>query len=116
MGKFLSFLGKILDNKGKDLFSVRLGSSLILMKLGIVGVGATALMPFVAGFLGLVYELGVFQIDLSLDSLKEGLKLDEFKSEAKKAYDHATKKVYTEDEKEKIRQDYLAIISRFGAM
>lgn len=116
MANLLSFLGRILGSKGKDLFIVRLGTSLILTKLGIVGVGAKALAPFVAGFIGLIYELGVFQIDLSLDSLKEGRKLEEFKDQAEKAYQHAVERVYAEDEKQKIREQYLAIVSKFGSM
>ena len=110
-----SLVAKILGNKYKDTFVARLGATLTLGKLGVVGNVAKLLTPFVAGFIGILIESGVFRIDLTLDALDEGRKLAEFETHAKKAYDHAISKVHTEEEKRKIRQDYLDIISKFNA-
>ncbi len=66
--------------------------------------------------LGSLLDKGIMQIDLSLTSLRIALEMDEYKELAKKAYDHATARVYTEAEKEKIREEYLAAIRRFGSI
>lgn len=111
----LTFLALILENKSKDLFLVRLGSALLIGKLSL-GVGAKILTPFVAGFIGLIYESGVYKIDLTLDALKEGMERKEFRFEARKAYNHAKSKVHTEEEKQKIREQYLVIIGKFSSL
>lgn len=95
---------------------VRLGSSLLLAKLGIIGGLASLISPFLRGFMGLLIEDGTFLIDISLDAYREGQKLKEFEEEARKAYEHAASKVHSPEEKEKIRAQYLAIIARIGAV
>lgn len=113
---FFSFLDKVLTNPHKDLFMVRLGSSLLLKKYGAIGPMGNALMPIVAGLTGLLVGSGIYVIDLTLDAYKEAFTLDEFKEKAKEAYEHATKKVYTEEEKDAIRKQYLDIIRKFGQL
>ena len=113
---FLSLLDRILNSKYKDLFTVRLGVSLTLGKLGVVGVAAKMATPFLCGTVGLLMEVGVFKIDLWLDSIKEGMLLEEFKTEATKLYNEITKKVYDESEKQKIREDYLRLIGKFSSI
>lgn len=66
--------------------------------------------------LGFVAELGIFQMELAIDSLREGMKMREFKREAAIAYDKTTAKVYDEDEKQKIREEYLEIINKIGGV
>ena len=111
-----SFLARILENKYSNSLIARLGANLFLGKLGVIGLGAKAALPFVSGFIGLIMESGVFVIDLTFDSYKEGAKLKEFQKAAKEAYDHAKSKVYTPEEKEQIRQQYLKIIGNFAAL
>lgn len=111
-----SFIARVLSSKYKDIFVVRLGVNLTLSRLGITGPLAKVVSPIISGLIGLLMEVGVFKIDLTIDAYREGQKLEEFKKQAKEAYDLATKKVYTEEEKQKIRNQYLAIISKFGQL
>lgn len=91
---------------------VRLGTKLLLGKFGIVGPVADLLGTFVRGFLGLAIESGIFQVDLLLDAYREGKKIPEFEKAATEAYEKATAKVYTEEEKVEIRKQYLEILSK----
>lgn len=108
------FLARLFSNKYQGLFLTRLGVSLFLAKYGIVGRLGDFLGFFLRSFVGILVESGVYHLDLTLDSYREGKKLEEFKEAASKAYEKATKKVYDENEKEKIRQEYLKIIAAIG--
>lgn len=110
------FLYRFFSNSGKDLFLIRLGSKLLLAKWGIIGFWAKPLEWVIRSFLGVIYEDGVFLIDISLDAIREGMKLDEFKDHATKAYEKATAKIYSEEKKNEIRKEYLDIISKFGSV
>lgn len=110
---FLFFLARLQSNKHKDLFSVRLGVSLLLSKFGIPSFLTRPLDNLIRGLVGVLMEEGIFLIDISLDSLKEGRKLRNFEKLATQAYLKASEKVHTEDEKDKIRQEYIRIISDF---
>lgn len=110
---FWFFVARILSNKNKDLFSVRLGVALLLAKFGVPSIATNPLSFFIRGIVGVLIEEGIFLIDISIDSLKEGRSLKNFEVLATQAYLKASAKVYTEDEKEKIRQQYLKIISDF---
>lgn len=96
------------------MFSVRLSSSLLLIAFGISPAGPIGIFLglLLRGVLGLFVEKGIFLIDISLDSLREGQKLKEFEKAAKADYEKATAKIYDESEKEKIRQQYLESIRR----
>lgn len=111
-----TFLARLLENKYSNSLIARLGANLLMTNLGIAGLAAKAAGPFISGFIGLIMESGVFAIDLTIDSYKEGAKLKEFQKAAKEAYNHASSKVHTPEEKEKIRQQYLAIIGKFAAI
>src|SRR5690606_7581286 len=113
---FAFFLARVLSNKNRNLFNVRLGTTLLLSRFGIVGVLARFLSFFIRGFIGVLIEDGTFLIDVAFDAYREGQKLEEFKVKARQAYEEATAKIYDETEKEKIRQQYLEIISRIGAV
>lgn len=113
---FAFFLARVLSNKNRNLFTVRLGTTLLLSRFGIVGVPARFLSFFIRGFIGILIEDGTFLIDVALDAYREGQKLEEFKVKARQAYEEATAKIYDETEKEKIRQQYLEIISRIGVV
>ena len=110
---FLFFLARVFSNKNKDLFSVRLGVSLLVGRFGISSFFSSPLEKILCGIIGVLMEEGIFLIDISIDSLKEGRELKNFEVLATKAYLKASEKVYDENEKEKIRQEYLNIISDF---
>jgi len=107
---------KLLFNDGRKLFMSQLGSNLLLIQLGInpAGFVGVVLGFLLVGVIGYIVESGIFIIDISLDALREGMKLKEFSKAATLAYDRATAKVYTEKEKEAIRREYLKIISNIG--
>ena len=110
------FAARLFTNKYKDTVIAHLGATVILNKLNLVGKLAKPLNYLIRCFLGLFQESGVFLIDITLDAYKEGKNLEEFKVMATEAYNKATAKVYDETEKEKIRQEYLEIISKFGVV
>lgn len=101
-----------MGNSYRDTFAVRLGSTLILGQFGIVGPLADFVGLFLRGVLGLVMETGVFQLDLLLDSYREGKKIPEFEKAATEAYAKATAKIYDEGKKNEIRKEYLEILSK----
>jgi hypothetical protein len=101
-----------MGNSYRDTFMVRLGTTLLLGKFGIVGPVADLLGVFVRGFIGLLIETGVFQIDLLLDAYREGKKIPEFEKAATEAYAKATAKIYSEEQKNEIRKQYLEILSK----
>lgn len=113
---FANFLVRLLSNKGKDLFIVKLGSALLLANLGVVGVAASFLGPLIRGFIGLLYEDGTFLIDLAIDSYREGKKLKEFEAIAGPLYEQAMRGKKTEAEKQALRKQYLEVISKIGAV
>lgn len=100
-------------NKEKNLFIVRLTSSLTVTKLGLAGFIGDFVGYFMSSFLGLGVKYGKLGLDLGLDQLEEAMLLPEFEKTAKAAYDKATKRLYTEDEKRAIRQEYLDIVDKF---
>lgn len=84
---------------------------MLLTSLGIAGPAATLLGFFLRGLVGLLMEDGTFLIDVSLDAYREGAKIPQFEKDAKAAYDKATAKAYSEEEKNEIRRQYLAILN-----
>lgn len=115
MSKGLStLLVKFLSTKNRSMFTVQLGSALLLAKLGVVGAWAAIPRWILAGVLGMFIEEGVLLIDLALDSMREGAKLEEFKKIAGPLYEKASSGKKTEEEKQKIREEYEAIIRKIG--
>lgn len=109
---FWGFLARVMGNDYRDTFTIRLGSALILGKFGLVGPVADFVGVFLRGVLGLIMETGVFQLDLLLDSYREGKKIPEFEKAATEAYAKATAKIYDEEKKNEIRKQYLEILSK----
>lgn len=98
------------------MFTVQLGSTLLLANFGITGIAATIAKYFLSGIIGVLIEDGTFLIDITLDSLKEGMKEEDFKKQAKDAYEKATAGVLDEVKKARIRRQYLDIISKIGVV
>lgn len=82
--------------------------------MGIVGPLASIIEFFGAWFIGDLADRGILLVDLTLDSIKIAMSEKQWKDAAKKAYDKATAKVYTEDEKQKIREQYLDALRGFA--
>ena len=71
---------------------------------------------FAEKFLGMLVETGILVIDFGIMSAKVAMERDEYADFAGKAYEKALKKVYSESEKEEIRQEYLAALRKFGTV
>lgn len=95
---------------------MRFGVGLWLTSLGITGWFAGPIGWIVSIILGSLLDKGILLIDLTISSIKVALQEDEFKELAKKAYDHASARVYTEKEKAAIREEYLAALRSFGSV
>lgn len=65
-------------------------------------------------FLGSLVDWGIVVIDLTVASVRVALEREEYRELAMKAYKNATARVYTEEEKRAIREEYLRVIRRFG--
>ena len=59
-------------------------------------------------------EKGVIVLDITIDKLKEAMKEKEWREAAEKAYAHASEKVFTEEEKDAIRKEYLKALSDYA--
>jgi hypothetical protein len=112
--KVALFAARFLSNKHKDLFLVKMGVTLLMVRYGITGTWAKFFGFFLRGTVGMLMESGIYTIDITLDAIKEGRKLKEFEGEATKLYHKTIAKVYDAEEKEKIRQEYLTIIAKIG--
>lgn len=110
---FWTFLGALFTNRSKDLFLARLGTSLLLSKFGIVGPWADFIGLPIRAVIGILIDEGIYVIDVTLDSIKAAMSIDEFKDRAKAEYDKAKRKDLTDAEKQKIRQEYLDTLDRF---
>lgn len=100
----------------RNSFIVQFGVGLWLTSIGVSGFLAGPLGWIASWVLGTMLDKGILLIDLSLSSLKVALEEDQYKDAAKKAYDHAQARVYTEEEKNAIRKEYLAALSRFASV
>jgi len=110
---FWTFLGALFTNRSKDLFLARLGTSLLLSKFGIAGPWADFIGLPIRAVIGILIDEGIYVIDVTLDSIKAAMSIDEFKDRAKAEYDKAKRKDLTDAEKQKIRQEYLDTLDRF---
>lgn len=59
-------------------------------------------------------DKGILVIDITIDAVQVGLEESEFKDLAAQAYNHAVARVYTDEEKNQIRQEYLDTLRKFG--
>lgn len=68
------------------------------------------LNPAFSLVLGLFLDYGILKADLTINAMIEGEKIPEFKKLARQAYEKATAKVYSVEEKNEIRKEYLALL------
>lgn len=99
----------------KDSFVVQYS---ILLWLQAVGVSATGpigliLIFFLSRVLGSMLDFGILQADIALDKLGQALRSDQWRKAALQAYQRASSKVYTEDEKNAIRKEYLDALTKY---
>lgn len=114
MRGFSLFFARLFTNNHKDLFVTRLGVTLLLGKFNLTGPIADFVGFFFRSIVGFLMEVGIFQIELTLDAYREGQKLKEFEKAAEAAFKKATAKIYDEETKNEIRMEYLRIIRLIG--
>lgn len=71
---------------------------------------------FAEKYLNFMVTQGILAIDLTAQSWKVAFEASEYREAALKAYQKATARVYTEEEKVAIRQQYLKILRDFAAV
>ena len=109
----LVLIAEFFLNKEKDMFMVRLSSSLTVNAFGLTGLAGDFAGYFIRSAIGLAVKKGSLGIDLGLDALKAGMAIPEFEKLAKAAHDKAIKRQYSEEEKRAIREEYLDIVDEF---
>lgn len=109
----LQFLTALLTNRSSDLFVARLGSKLALAKYGITGFWADILGFFIRKVVGFLIDVGIYHIDVTLDSIKAAISIEEFRKTALNEYAKARKKGLTDAEKAQIRREYLDTLDKF---
>lgn len=102
----------------KNSFVVQYAVHLLLASMGIPGGFLGAIVgKFSAWVLGEFLDRGIVVVDIQIDKLKEALKDKQWQAAALKAYETASARVYTEAEKNAIREQYkkaLAAYATFG--
>lgn len=103
----------------KNSYVVQLGVGLWLASFGITGPWADFLSWPLSWLIGSFLDKGIYVIDLTINAVKTGMQMEKFKELAQKAHDKAVARVYTEEEKNEIRKQYLDSIrdfARFGSV
>jgi hypothetical protein len=98
----------------KNSFIIEYATQLWLASIGVSGVPGMILGKIVAFALGDMADRGIIIIDLTIDKLKQALKEPQWREAAQKAYENAAARVYTEDEKNAIRQQYMDALRNFA--
>jgi hypothetical protein len=84
-----------------------------MSKFGLIGPWAEFLGYPIRAVIGVLIDEGIYVIDVTLDSIKAAMSIEEFKEHAKSQYEKAKRKDLTDAEKAKIRQEYLDTLDRF---
>lgn len=98
----------------KNSFVVEYAVHLLIASMNISGPFAALIAYLAKTILGELLDRGIIELDIQIDKLKEGLKSDQWKDAIEKAYAKASSKVYTEEEKNAIRQEYLDAIRKYA--
>lgn len=97
----------------KDSFIVRFAVHAWLQSLGARGPLGVLLATIISRIIGDMADRGIIIVDLRLDKIREAMKEDQWKEAATKAYKVATAKVYTEKEKNAIRDQYIRALGEY---
>lgn len=69
---------------------------------------------FATRILGSMLDKGLILVDIKIDQLKEALKDPKWREDALKYYELAGARIYSEDEKNEIRNQYLDALSKYA--
>jgi hypothetical protein len=99
----------------RNSFTVQFAVNVWLTSKGLTGFWGKILGAIAAYFIGEMVDAKILLIDLTVDRIKQALKDINWRDAALKAYNKASAKVYTEEEKESIRAEYLKILDSYIA-
>lgn len=85
-----------------------------MASMGAKGVFALIIGKVAEYFLGELADRGIIKIEISHDKLIEALKEPQWRDAALKAYRRASAQVYTDSEKDSIRKEYMAALSKYA--
>lgn len=100
----------------KDSFIVQYAVQLWIASLGLTGPFGAFVSLVATRILGDMLDRGLIELDIQIDKLKEALKEEKWREAALKAYNKARKQVYSDEEKEKIRKEYLKAIRDYATI
>lgn len=81
---------------------------------GLSGIPATIFAFVASRILGEMLDRGIIVLDIQIDKIKEALKDPQWREAAQKAYEKASARVYTEEEKNAIRKEYLDALAKYA--
>lgn len=83
--------------------------------MGVAGGPLGAFLGFILSIiLGKMLDNGLIVLDIQIDKVKEAMKDPQWRAAAEKAYKTAVARVYTEEEKNVIRKQYLEALARYA--
>lgn len=82
--------------------------------MGVGGPIGAVLAFFITRVLGSMLDKGLILVDIGIDQLKQALQDKEWRAEALDHYEKAGARLYTEDEKNAIRNEYLEALKKYA--
>lgn len=102
-----------MKNSPTLLLTLRIG----LSYLGITGWPANLISGLIAMFLGPMIDKNVIRpIDITIDARNQAMKDPRWRDEATRLFSKASAKLYTEEEKDAIRQEYLNALGDYASL
>lgn len=98
----------------KNSFVVNYAVHLWLAAMGVSGFWGGFVAFFATRLLGSMLDKGLILVDIQLDKLQQALKDSEWRDAAQKAYNLASARVYTEEEKNAIREQYKKALASYA--
>lgn len=100
----------------RDSPTLQLAVELWLAAIGITGFPAKILSSIATTILGSMMDKVIETIDIKTDKLKQAMKDPVWRDRATALYNKASAKVYTEEEKDAIRKEYLKALGDYASL
>ena len=103
-------------SKARDSFTVQFAVNVWITTKGLnSGPWGRIIGTIAAYIIGEMVDFKILVIDLTIDRIRQAIKEVQWRDAALKAYNKASARVYTEQEKEEIRAEYLKILDSYIA-
>lgn len=100
----------------KNSPTLQLAVELWLAAIGITGFPARIISAIATTILGSMMDKVIDAIDIKTDTLKQAMKEPIWRDRATALYNKASSKVYTEEEKDAIRKEYLKALGDYASL